>query len=225
LLELGQDDGAERAYAQALERVRPLGEHLTTTWAIAGLGALRARQGKHAEAERLFAEADGIADAIKLHPLTLALRIRRMELAITREPDRREADARLREMTSESDHLAVRLPARVLRKRLEGLRSEEELTVQEEGRWFERSGKARVDLSRRKRLAAVLACLAQATDWVPLDAVFDAGWPGERCVPGSDVNRVHVTLSRLRAAGLGELIETDEGRFRIAPGVRLTLQA
>ena len=57
-----------------------------------------------------------------------------------------------------------------------------------------------------------------------LDALFEAGWPGERCVPGSDVNRVHVTLSRLRSAGLDGLLESDAGRFRLKPDTKVVLE-
>ena len=116
-----------------------------------------------------------------------------------------------------------------LRSQLETLRrraARSQLVVDSEGRWFVRDGSQRVDLSRRKRLARVLARLAHAPSgqWVPLDAIYEAGWPGERCLPGSDVNRVHVTLSRLRSAGLDGLLESDEGCFRLKPETLIVLE-
>ena len=226
-LEAGRAEASERAYAEALRWLRPLGERLTTTWALAGLGALRARQGRRAEAERLLDAAREQAEAVPLEALRRAVALRRLELTLLEGEERvREVRAALEEARAEGAHMAIRLPLRLLEARLaelgEGAR--EPLVVQRDGRWFRRGEGARVDLARRRRLAKVLACLAGATDWVPLDAVFEAGWPGERCVPGSDVNRVHVTLSRLRSAGLGELIETEDGCFRITPKVQLELR-
>ncbi len=226
-LEAGHAEASERAYAEALRWLRPLGERLTTTWALAGLGALRARQGRRAEAEQLLDMAREQAEAVPLEALARAVSLRRLELTLLEGEDRvREVRAALQEARAEGAHIAIRLPVRLLETRLEtiGDVAREGLVVQREGRWFRRSEGERVDLSRRRRLAKVLACLAGATGWVPLDAVFEAGWPGERCVPGSDVNRVHVTLSRLRSAGLGELIETEDGCFRITPKVQLELR-
>jgi len=222
-LELGQHVEAERSYSQALQSLRPIGEHLTTCWALAGLGAVRARQDRRADAGRFFDQATELAKSVPLPQLRRAVAIRRLELDLLVPSRREEVSRALDDARAETEHMAVRFPVRLVARRLQALGGET-LEVHREGRWFRRGGGERVDLSRRKRLAGVLACLATAPpEGVPLDALYEAGWPGERCLPGSDANRVHVTLSRLRGVGLDALIEHDDGRFRIVPQARLVV--
>ena len=47
--------------------------------------------------------------------------------------------------------------------------------------------------------------------------LLDAGWPGERPQPDAGANRVYVSLARLRALGLREVIERFDDGYRIAP--------
>jgi hypothetical protein len=45
-----------------------------------------------------------------------------------------------------------------------------------------------------------------------LDALLQAGWPGERVVPSAGANRVYVALTTLRKLGLRHfLLSRDDG--------------
>lgn len=236
-LDRGELDAGEASCAKALELLRPLREQVTTVWALCSMGTLWSRRGKLDDARRYFDDAQRIAKTVPLDALADAVRIRRLELEIAEASEAgktwddkrwKTIEATLDEASGAS-HFGLRFPARRVSDRLAALRRSDEqsrLVVDSEGRWFVRDRAERVDLRRRKRLARVLARLASAPsgEWIDLDALFEAGWPGERCVPGSDVNRVHVTLSRLRSAGLDGLLESDAGRFRLKPDTLVVLE-
>ena len=85
-----------------------------------------------------------------------------------------------------------------------------------------RIGGRALDLSRRRSARGVARALVLAAErdrgaWLDHDALFEAGWPGERIAPDSARNRLHVTLSQLRKTPLGAAL--DSGR----EGVRLAL--
>jgi len=84
--------------------------------------------------------------------------------------------------------------------------------------WIERDG-ARLRLAGTGR--AVLVALLDHALWSPggdLDVwqLFDRAWPGQRASYERGMNRVHAAVSRLRRAGLGELIEHSSQGYRIA---------
>lgn len=236
-LERGDLDEGEASCAKALELLRPLREQVTTVWALCSMGTLWARRGKLDDARGYFDDAERIAKTVPVQALSDAVRVRRLELEIaeasaagkTWNDVRWKSIEQTLEEASAASHFGLRFPARRVSARLDALRRHAEqsrLVVDSQGRWFVRDRDERVDLRRRKRLARVLARLANAPsgEWIDLDALFEAGWPGERCVPGSDVNRVHVTLSRLRSAGLDGLLESDAGRFRLKPDTLVVLE-
>lgn len=51
--------------------------------------------------------------------------------------------------------------------------------------------------------------------------LLDVGWPGERPLPDAGANRVYVTLTRLRALGLRDVIERFDEGYRLAPETRV----
>ena len=83
-----------------------------------------------------------------------------------------------------------------------------------------------VDLSKRTTLRRVLAALAQAHRQRPgqpvsRDALFAAGWPGERIDESSAANRVYVAVAELRKLGLRGVLESDADGYVLSPqGVR-----
>jgi predicted ATPase len=91
--------------------------------------------------------------------------------------------------------------------------------VAADGTWARAPTGERLDLSRSRATAAILAALAaaHAEDAGPLDvaALASAGWPGTRLVQKSAQSRVYVALSSLRKAGFEELIQrgTDGWSF------------
>lgn len=231
-LEEGDDRAAEARLAHGLELLRPLGEPLSLSWALAALGVAHARRHRLASAERLLEDAHAVARRVDVPGLTAWLELRAHELALGRNggrgaiEDARNA-ARPAEDTGGLVRVAMRLARRSLRARLERMHDEPSrpgLTVGPESRWFVRSDGEPVDLRRRPRLAMVLEAIVSARladdvpgGWLSLDDLFATAWPGERAVAGSDRNRVYVSLSRLRRLGMDGLLESFSGRVRIAP--------
>jgi hypothetical protein len=54
---------------------------------------------------------------------------------------------------------------------------------------------------------------------VPVDALLDAGWPGESPLPEAAMNRLYVAMNRLRHLGLRDVLERagDGYRLKIDP--------
>jgi tetratricopeptide (TPR) repeat protein len=99
-----------------------------------------------------------------------------------------------------------------------------EMLVARDGSWFELEGEPRVSLGRTRTLRQVLHGFVVAhARGRPLDLeeVFVLGWPDERASAASRANRVHVTLSRLRATGLGEALAFGEGGWRLDQALRV----
>jgi hypothetical protein len=94
------------------------------------------------------------------------------------------------------------------------------LKVARDGTWFATEEEA-VDLRTRFALARVLRALvtsrlASPEATVTLDALVDAGWPGEKLLADSGSNRVYVAIATLRRLGLRDIIERREGGYRLA---------
>ncbi|MBX3269603.1 MAG: AAA family ATPase [Sandaracinaceae bacterium] len=99
------------------------------------------------------------------------------------------------------------------------------LEIGDGARWFRLEGDAEgVDLTRRRALRGVLAGLVDRRRSEPgapmsVDAVLEAGWPGERMSPESGARRVYVTINRLRKLGLGDVLVTTGDGYMLAPHV------
>lgn len=143
-----------------------------------------------------------------------------------------EAEARLataREPGAPPRCVEERLARRVLRHLLGvELGARRSPVVSEDGTWFE-CGAGRISLATRRALALMLARLAHERRLAPsrsvgIDALFEAGWPGERVSPASARRRVYVGIDTLRSLGLREaLVQRDRGylldpRVEIAEG-------
>jgi tetratricopeptide (TPR) repeat protein len=86
-----------------------------------------------------------------------------------------------------------------------------DLTVAEDGRWFQVGDDEPEDITRRSAPRRVLAALAHRHDESPgqamsLEELFEVGWPGEVATPEAAANRVYVTIATLRKLGLRELL-------------------
>jgi len=83
------------------------------------------------------------------------------------------------------------------------------LRVAADGSWFEAADGDRVSIAKARTLRRVLVGLADAQRRersLTVQEIFALGWPGERAAASSMANRVHVTVSRLRAMGLRDWI-------------------
>ncbi len=74
-----------------------------------------------------------------------------------------------------------------------------------------------------RRLALHLARARRATPGLSqgVDALLEAGWPGENPQREAGLNRVYVALSTLRKLGLRDVLERDEQGYRITPSVEV----
>ena len=90
--------------------------------------------------------------------------------------------------------------------------------VADDGSWFD-SGAGRVPLGTRRALSRMLAKLAREQQGAPersvgVDALFQAGWPGERAAEGAARRRVYVGIDTLRSLGLRTaIVQRDRGYF------------
>ncbi len=129
----------------------------------------------------------------------------------------------------------VRFAARMLARELDagpspGLRPAEPsggggaaLVVGPEARWFRREDGEPVSLLKARGARLVLAELLRRRVETPgvalsLDALFEAGWPGERVQRKAAANRVYVALTKLRNLGLRGLIQSRDDGFLLDPG-------
>ncbi|MBL8682279.1 MAG: FHA domain-containing protein [Myxococcales bacterium] len=106
--------------------------------------------------------------------------------------------------------------------------SSAEFVLSREGAWFSARGET-ADLRTRYALARVLRALIVRHEREPggvasIDELVLAGWPGEKLIGDSGVNRLYVAVGTLRKLGLRELIERREGGYRIAPSLRIELR-
>ncbi len=197
--------GAHEALERALSRMGAGDAAAARAFAYAG--AARALLGHLAAAREAFERAGGGELGLSLSG---ALAVVRGEAP----PSRAFASAEARR--------AAELLAALARET--GARSGPQLEVGEDARWFRLEGGARVDLTRKRALRAVLSGVIEQHDAargepMSVDAVLEAGWPGERMSPESGARRVYVTINRLRKLGLEELLLTTGDGYMLAPHV------
>jgi len=96
------------------------------------------------------------------------------------------------------------------------------LVIGPEALWFLAPDGIRRQLGSRRALRRILLALVDkrlSAPGAPL-AVWDvvaAGWPGEDPIHEAALNRVYVTMTRLRGLGLGEAIERFDDGYRLSP--------
>lgn len=246
-LSLGELEGSRDDASAALDRARWLGLEGPANKALVALGAAlvlsRDFGGAHDALERALSRMSaGDPEAPRAWAYAGAARAMLGHLASAREAFERAGD----EMGSAlSGLLAVAIgeaPASPAVRSAEAQRAVElvrsiasERTVEdggpclevgEDARWFRLEDGERVDLTRRRALRAVLFGVVEqhgAARGEPLsvDAVLEAGWPGERMSPESGARRVYVTINRLRKLGLEDLLLTTGDGYMLAPHVRI----
>lgn len=104
----------------------------------------------------------------------------------------------------------------------EAARTKRVLRVGPRGEWFAWDGEDRVALTRRASLRRLLDAIAEeGRPVLSVEALLQAGWPGERVVGGSGAARVYVAVATLRKLGLRTAIERCDDGYRVSPAVRL----
>ncbi|MCB9760803.1 MAG: MerR family DNA-binding transcriptional regulator [Alphaproteobacteria bacterium] len=120
----------------------------------------------------------------------------------------------------------LRCLTRLIQRAAAGQPAERALQLSADGVRFRMGAAPEQDLSRRKAPARLLAGLARARARTPgrvleVEELVALGWPGERMRPGSAAQRVRTAIWTLRRLGLEEALETLDGGYRMAPGLRL----
>jgi hypothetical protein len=124
----------------------------------------------------------------------------------------------------------VRIAIRLLERAIEGARSPDPspappaplLVVGPDARWFRVRDGEPVRLLKARAARLMLSRLVRSRIEAPgralsLDALFEAGWPGERIPRRAAANRVHVTLTKLRKLGLAGLLQSRDDGFLLDP--------
>ncbi|MDI1436904.1 AAA family ATPase [Polyangium sorediatum] len=98
------------------------------------------------------------------------------------------------------------------------------LELDSNGRWFRLGKGEKVSLHRRHVLAAILARLSERHaavpgDPLPVAELVEAGWPGERILPGAAANRLHNAVAVLRGLGLRGALITRDGGYLLDPAL------
>ena len=206
--------------------------------ALAALGRLEEARAALARGERLILHA---GDAIGTQLLGVARGFLDLALARAARIESRPEEAAVhladlrRRMGSESGAASLadrsddlRLYLRMLDRGLSAMDSGAapggseaglELLLAPGGRWCRPPGGAWQDLRERHAVRRLLVCLVQGRRDAPgrgvsLDALREAGWPGERMLPQAAQNRIYVAVNQLRKLGLKDLLHRgSEGYF------------
>ncbi|MDP6946774.1 MAG: hypothetical protein QF464_21670, partial [Myxococcota bacterium] len=247
---LGGDEVAAAEHAEGATYAHRRTSREGSAVALALVGMLEVRRGRLGMAERRFSDACRTLKALGAHRLlaiyrgyqTLVLRIRGEEERAKEvlEPDDSTADVEGRALTQYVSHLLgltadERGDGRSLHERLVvaiGLDASGDdqgggvLHIEREGRWFQIGEGQITELGHRKPMRRILLGLAAARKTAPgeglsTEAIFEAGWPGERATPESARNRVYVTIRRLRAEGLEAVLLNDDSGYFLDPSVRV----
>lgn len=101
-------------------------------------------------------------------------------------------------------------------------RASAELRVGPLARWIKLPGKPPLDLRRRKAMRLILDRLVhehreRPGAGLPLEALLEAGWPGEKVMPSAGANRVYVALTSLRKLGLRTVLLSREDGYLLDP--------
>jgi hypothetical protein len=100
------------------------------------------------------------------------------------------------------------------------------LVVDAQGRWFRRAGGDKVVLTRRRSLCMLLrrfveAHLAAPGTALPVQELFEAGWPGQHVQHQAATYRVYAALASLRRLGLEALLVNQYGGYMLEPSARV----
>jgi hypothetical protein len=102
------------------------------------------------------------------------------------------------------------------------------LLIAEDARAFSAPGSPPVKLDRKRAVRLILKRLMDQRLKAPgealsADALFEAGWPGERVLVEAGAGRVYVALATLRRLGLRGSLLSRDGGYLLDPRVPLVV--
>ena len=131
---------------------------------------------------------------------------------------------------SDDARCSVRILERALRRlekgeAAEATMDEDALVIGPDGRWFRPPAGDFEDLSVRHATRLILHALAEhhrsSGGGMTLEALWGAGWPGDKANAEAWQNRVYVALSYLRSHGLRRYLLRAPGGYVLDPSVRI----
>ena len=239
LAEMGDLVEARAALTRAGALLRDIGDARAAAAFTAALAAITGRLGHAAEARRILASLDGPLEGVADPMLNAVLDVYR---AVLSPDDAQAAFESTRDVAERSHH--VRTALRILTRAVADQAPERPtsdaprastssrpapgpsraLVVSPDGRWCRLPDGREVSFRRGRALRLMLARLVAERlgapgRAIPLAALFESGWPGEKATGDARENRVYVGLSRLRKLGfLGLILSRDDG-FLLDPSV------
>lgn len=221
----GRIDEAVRHLEQAASAFEQLGHASYRAVALARLATALADRGALDAARSLLATVHAIvpADADREVSDGIAACSAHVELAAG--GDAGEARAHL--ARARAGAVDVRIQALALARRLEGWTpTRRRLVVGSHARWFVLDERERVGLERRGPPSRILAALADHRAAAPgrvvgPDALFEAGWPGQRASSESAAQRVYTAIWTLRKLGLRDVIVRVADGYFLDPEIDL----
>lgn len=230
----GRPRDAQRHLTEALDTLAPHTDVRAEALVLARRGAARARLGgpyvaqAQADLDRAERMAGGTSDRLLIRTVALLRAYLDLARGEGSETVRRIEDARRAE-PDQPALVAIADDARGAVKHLEALLLEDPgraVCVGPEQAWVRGPHQEAASLERKVPARRVLSALVKARQTRPgvgldLDALFEAGWPGESIRPDSMRNRVHVTLNQLRGVGLREVLLRGDDGYLLDPDVPL----
>lgn len=235
LAEMGDLVEARSALARASALLGSSGDARATAAFTAALAAITARLGHAAEAGRLLASVDEPPAEVADPMLSATIDVYR---AVLEPGSAQAAFDSTRDVADRSHHVrtALRILARLAPETArEGSPSDAPrpsprpdpggaLVVSPDGRWCRLPDGREVSFRRGRALRLMLARLVAERlgmpgRALPLAALFESGWPGEKATGDARENRVYVGLSRLRKLGFAGLILSRDDGFLLDPAV------
>ncbi len=221
--ERGEIDEAARRYELALGSLRRIGDARLIAVVGGAFGALECGRGRLEAARERFEEAQRNAEEVGDPGSSRALALHRLHLRLAEGAGTTlgETIDRLDDETtrrSDDARFALRLLRRALGHGAIVLSPEDHALTLPDG--------VAVDLRTRDILWRLVEAFASARLERPgapldVDTLIEAGWPGEKVLPGAAPNRVKVALSTLRKLGLRPWILRGEGGWFFDPSVPL----
>lgn len=217
---------AEEAYADARVLLERAGDTGAVASCLAGAAVIDVLSGRRASAIDRFARAKRMVakDARSARRDAIAI------LSLVLEPS---AKAPAPAKTSEEVRFALRIRAlaRSERARTTTRKMERaaEWVVAADGRSLQDPSGPLVRVDPKGPSARIVKRLAQERlrhpgRSVSLSAIVTAAWPGESMLATAAKNRVHVTLARLRRAGLEALLVRDDDGYFFDPSTPLRIE-
>jgi predicted ATPase len=220
-LEQGAFADAEGSYRDARVKLAEVGDRGSEAMVTAAAGLVDVALGRVASARESIARASELLEGDGRAARRSALAIFASALDGSSQASAGTEAARL----PEEIRFARRVVAKVLTAREPRRKSRppaapaNELVVDSEGSWLRTPSGEVVKLASGGALRAIVRRLAHDRIRYPgrpitLGALVRVGWPDETILPAAAKNRLHVTIARLRRAGLeGVLLHDEDGYF------------